>query len=237
MVWFFIIEIVSFLLPLLFFFIFKRKNKEKIVRVIFFYITYCFIQEFLVFFLSQNQEIVFYLFVTYTIFEFSLFCLFYFYLFPKGHIAQTIIKFVWPAFILFASIDCLIINEKRQFDSFVIAIESILLLLLCGYYLYYQITTTLTMFVYRTFNFWIIVTFLLYISATFFLYLMTDTMGNDPEFRKYYLIINFGANILKNALLCFAVSRKHVISPQPAEEQTRFSLDLGDSEIIFQKNI
>lgn len=237
MIWLFTIQSFFFVLPLIFFFIFKRKDKERIVRVIFYYIIYCLLQEFLTFAFTNSSRVIFYLFFSYTLVEFSLFCLFYYFLFSRGHLAQSIIKIVWPAFILFAVIDYYIINHQQRYDSFVIAIESIILLLLCGYYLYHQITTTLTMFVYRTFNFWVIVTFLMYISATFFLYLMTDTMGKDPQFQKYYLIINIGANILKNILLCFAISRKHVISPQPAAAETRFSLDLGDSEIIFQKNI
>lgn len=235
------IQTLFFILPLLLFFIYKRKNKEKIVRVILFYIIYCILQEFLTYWFtfnaSSHRGFVIYLFSSYTIIEFLIFCAFYYYLFPPGHGARKAIKFIGLAFAIFAIADFFFINKNQSFDSFTIAIESIALLLLCGYYLYYQITTTFTMFVYRTFNFWVIVTFLMFISATFFLYLMTDTMGEDPEFRKYYFFINFGANLLKNILLCFAISRKHVLSPEKQPEKTpEFNLDLGD-DIILQKNI
>jgi len=239
--WIFIIQFSILVLPLVFFFIYKRKNKEKIVRVIFYYIVYSLVQEIVTFIVSlysvQYGWITAHLYTTYTLVEFSLFCLFYYYLFPQGHKAQKIIKVVWPLFIIFAIIDYYFINKHLRFGSYVLAVESILILLLCGYYLYYQITTTLTMFVYRTFNFWIIVTFLLFISATFFLYLMTDTMGKNPVFQKYYFIINFGANLIKNLLLCFALSRKHVIVPGEIEKESDFNLDLGDNEIVLQKNI
>lgn len=237
---FIVIQTSFFLLPLLFFFIFKRKNKETIVRVIFIYVVYCILQEFLTYLFSFTfpplRNYLFYLFASYTIIEFGLFCAFYYYLFPKEHPARRIVTIIGSSFVVFAIVDLQFINQTKQFDSFVSGVEALILILLCGYYLYHQITTTLSMFVYRTFNFWIIVTFLMYVSATFFLYLMTDAMGEDPEFQKYYLIINMSANILKNILLCFAISRKHVISPVAREDSPQFTLDLGDNEVVFQKN-
>ena len=105
---------------------------------------------------------------------------------------------------------------------------------MCGYYLYYQVTHTMSMMVYNTMNFWVIVTFFMFISATFFLYLMTDAMGNDPEFRKYYMFINFGANLIKNLLLAFAFTR--VFIPPFKETKNRMdNVNLGD-ELILQQN-
>lgn len=239
MILFLTIQSLFTFLPLLFFFIYKRKRKEKIVRVIFYYIIYCILQDVATFVLSSIPDLkgsVIHLFSAYTIIEFSLFCLFYYYLFPATHKIRTITKYVWAAFLLFAFLDFFFFNQFQSFDSFTIGVESLILILLCGYYLYYQVTTTLSMFVYRTFNFWIIVTFLMYISSTFFLYLMTDTMGGDPEFQGYYLGINFGANILKNMLLCFALSRKHVLTPDnDVKEKKEFNLDLGDDFALPQK--
>lgn len=237
---FLIIQSLFTFLPLLFFFIYKRKRKEKIVRVILFYIIYCIFQDVANYFFSSVPSLrsnVIYLFALYTIVEFSLFCLFYYYLFPDKHVIRKITKIAWASFLIFAILDFFLINQFKNFDSFTIGVESLILILLCGYYLYYQVTTTLSMFVYRTFNFWIIVTFLMYISSTFFLYLMTDTMGEDHEFQKYYLFINFGANILKNILLCFAISRKNVLSPDNnLEKKKEFNIDLGDN-IVLQQNL
>lgn len=106
---------------------------------------------------------------------------------------------------------------------------------MCGYYLYYQVTHTLSMMVYNTFNFWVIVTFFMFVSATFFLYLLTDTMGKDPSFRNYYLFINFGANFLKNLLLAYAFTRPFLKAPK--EKKSRIStIDLGDELILPQKS-
>lgn len=241
MLFFYILQSLSVFLPLLFFFIFKRHDKERIVRVIFYYIIYCIAQEFLTFLFSfiiiGFKEVVYFLFASYTIIEFLIFALFYSYLFPKGHFIKKVLAFLFPLFILLGLFDFVLINNFKNFDSITIGVESLLLLFLCGYYLYYQVTTSMTLFVYKTYNFWIIVTFLIYVSSTFFLYIMTDTMKNNPEFQIYYVLINSGANILKNLLLCFALTRRHILTAGPAtQRESKFNLDLGD-DFVLQQNI
>lgn len=131
-------------------------------------------------------------------------------------------------------IDLFLINSNQQFDSLAIGIESLILILMCGYYLYYQVTHTMSMLVYNTFNFWVIVTFLIFISATFFLYLLTDSMGAAPEFRHYYMIINLSANMLKNVLLAFAFTRVFFKTDEKHKDKL-FAIDLDD-DLIFTKN-
>lgn len=252
-----IIYEVSYLLPLLTFFLFKNKTKEWAVRVIFYYVIYCIVQEIatnltpaIIFaYLSKtglpgdelrdqtmliSREYISILFAAYTIIEFTFFCLFYQHLFPREHPARKYTVAIWIGFVSFALIDYFLINRHQSFDSFVSGIESLILIVMCGYYLYYQVTHTMNMMVYNTFNFWVIVTFFMFVSATFFLYLLTDAMGTDPEFRRYYLYINIGANILKNLLLAYAFTR--VFIPPASEKKSRISeLDLGD-ELILQQN-
>lgn len=237
---FFIIIQTSFVLPLLFFLIYKRKNNEAIVRIILFYILYCIAQEALTYLFSFKPELyayLRYLFGSYTVIEFSLFCIFYYYLFPKEHKVKWVTISIAVAFVIFAALDFFVFSKHQNLGSLTIGIEALILILLCGYYLYYQVTTSMSMLVYRTFNFWVIVTFLMYVSSTFFLYLMTDAMGTDSEFRQYYFIINLGANALKNVLLAFAITRKTVLSPQSdTPPPPAFDLDLGD-EILLQQNM
>lgn len=236
MLFFVIIQTTFFFLPLLFFFLFKRKNGEKVVRIILYYIIYCIGQEFLTYAFSFTPPLhpyLRYLFASFTIVEFGLFALFYYHLFPKEHNIKWVTLAATVGFISYALIDFFYIGQNQRIGSITVGIESLILILLCGYYLYYQVTTSMSMLVYRTFNFWVIVTFLMYVSSTFFLYLMTDTMGTDSQFQQYYLYINFGANLLKNLLLSFAMTRK-VLSPvnKPKKE---FSLDLGD-DLVIQQN-
>ncbi len=253
-----IIYEVFYLLPLLAFFFFKSKKKEWAVRVIFFYVIYCIVQEIatnltpaiIYSYLSKtglqgdelrkqtmliSSKYVLILFATYTIIEFTFFCLFYQFLFPEKHPARKYTTFTWIGFTSFALIDYFFINRHQTFDSFVSGIESLILIVMCGYYLYYQVTHTMNMMVYNTFNFWVIVTFFMFVSATFFLYLLSDAMGKDPEFRKYYLYINIGANVLKNLLLAYAFTRVF-IPPASLKKDSISELDLGDALILQQNN-
>ncbi len=94
------------------------------------------------------------------------------------------------------------------FDSVAIGIESILIILMCIYYLFQQIRGVTNLQVYSTSNFWVIITFLIYISGTFFLYILTENMINDKAFRIQYIYINSFFNILKNVLLSIAMLMK-----------------------------
>ncbi|MCO5285728.1 MAG: hypothetical protein M9898_04890 [Chitinophagaceae bacterium] len=235
---FLVIYFLSYLLLLPLFFIFKRKNKEAVVRVIFYYILYIILQEFLTFMVTFTPGLRSFIGILYSsnsLVEFSFFCAFYYFLFPREHKIRKITVGAWIGFILFSLGYFQIYGNKEnyKFGSFVAGIEALLLMLLCGYYLYFQITHTFNMFVYRTFNFWIIVTFFLFVSSTFFLYLMADSMANSKDFQKYYMYINSGANILKNLLLAFAITRKFVQAPE--KDYSRPELDLDDDLILNHK--
>jgi hypothetical protein len=94
------------------------------------------------------------------------------------------------------------------FDSFAIGIESIIVLFLCVSYLFIQIRGSNSLLIYSTFNFWVVITFLIYFAGTFFLYLLTASLSESIAFQKEYFIINISFNILKNILLCVAMTMK-----------------------------
>jgi hypothetical protein len=135
-------------------------------------------------------------------------------------------------FVLFAAIDFFYINKTEKFDSFASGIESIIIILLCIYYLFSQVKIPNNLLLYSTFNFWVIIAFLIYFSGTFFLYIMTENMWDDKSFRKLYFVINISFNILKNILLCVAMYMKTNDSLKPTPSSLP---DLGD-EYFFQKN-
>jgi hypothetical protein len=96
----------------------------------------------------------------------------------------------------------------NSFDSITVGVESILIILMCIYYLIVQIKGANNLFVYSTSNFWIVITFLIYLSGTFFLYIMAENMINDRAFQSQYDIINSAFNVLKNVLLSIAMLMK-----------------------------
>ncbi len=86
--------------------------------------------------------------------------------------------------------------------------------------------------IYSTFNFWIIITFLIYFSGTFFLYIMTENMVYNKDFQIQYLIINSCFSILKNLLLCIAMTMK--INSNIDNSNSSAYLPALDDEIFFQ---
>ncbi|MEO6813587.1 MAG: hypothetical protein ABI172_06620 [Ginsengibacter sp.] len=143
----------------------------------------------------------------FTIIEYSFFCYFIYLVLTKKTIKRAVL-YIWFCFILFAFIDLFYVNEGHGFDSFTSGIESIIIILMCGYYLVSQIRGSNSLLIYSAFDFWIVITFLIYFSGTFFLYLMTDKMMQNSDFRRLYFIINISFNILKNILLSIAMTMR-----------------------------
>ena len=196
------------------------------------YVLYCILNEGLGYYLQsiryQHIQILFSLF---TILEFSFFCLFYYLIVSKKSIKE-ITKYIWILFVFLCFVDYFFISNTKSFDSIASGIESLIILLLCIYYLFSQVKGTNNLLIYSTYNFWIIVTFLIYFSGTFFLYLMTESMMNDIHFQKLYFIINASFNILKNILLSVAMCMK-INTDYQSKLKTTPELD---DEFYFQRN-
>lgn len=224
--------IFSHLLPLVFFLLFKRNSKEKTLRVILFYVIYCILNEALSYYLqsTKNENFVI-LLSTFTIIEYSFFCYFIYQILPKNP-ARKLVPIAWMCFLSFAFIDFFYVNKMGGFDSFAIGIESIVIIVFCIYYLYLQIKNANDLMIYSTFNFWIIITFLIYFAGTFFLYIMTENMVYDVAFQKLYFIINISFNILKNILLCIAMTMRTDDSSD--KNKLNIALPELDDEIFFQ---
>jgi hypothetical protein len=173
-----------------------------------------------------------YLFLLFTIVEYSFFCYFIYLILPRDLIKKSIF-YIWVGFLLFAFIDYVFFSKPREWDSIVSGVECIIVFFLCIYYLYSQIKGTDSLLIYSTFNFWIVIAFLIYFSGTFFLYLMADRMMSNPAFQKLYFIINISFNILKNILLCVAMTMKlnHTV-----KQQKSVIPDLGD-DLLFTNKI
>jgi len=199
-----------------FFLLFKLNSLQKALRVILFYVLYCVINDGLSFYLQIiGSKSIFILLYSFTIVEYSFFCYFIYLVLPKNF-RKNIVTIAWFSFLLFALLDYILLNKSEGFDSFTSGVESIIILLLCIYYLFSQIKGSNSLLIYSTFNFWVVIAFFIYFAGTFFLYLFTDKMGNSLTFQKIYLIINTSFNILKNILLSVAMTMKlnDTINPQ-----------------------
>jgi len=167
----------------------------------------------------------------FTIVEYSFFCYFIYIILPKKFI-RKIVPFIWIAFVLLAIVDIIYIAAKKDFDSFASGIESIIILLLCISYLFSEIRGSNSLVIYSTFNFWVVIAFLIYFSGTFFLYLLANKMATDASFHRLYLIINISFNIIKNILLCVAMTMK---LNDTVNQQKAVIPDLDD-DLFIQSN-
>lgn len=179
--------------------------------------------------ITNNPNFVI-LLASFTIIEYSFFC-YFIYLISRKKIKNFAI-ILWTSFLIFAAIDYFYINENQTFDSFASGIESIIIILLCVYYLFSQVRGSNDLLIYSTFNFWIVVTFLIYFSGTFFLYIMTYSMRENVSFQKQYFVINASFNILKNVLLSVAMCMKTKDSFNPTPSTVP---DLDD-ELFYEIN-
>lgn len=179
-----------------------------------------------------KSETFVYLLYTFTIVEYSFFCYFIYLVLPKS-LVKKIVPFIWALFVLPALIDIIYFNQHNEFDSFASGIESIVILIFCIYYLFYQIKGSNSLLIYSTFNFWVVIAFLIYFSGTFFLYLLTNRMVYNASFQKSYFIINISFNILKNVLLCVAMTMK---LNDTVNQQKTMIPNLDDDFFIHAKN-
>ena len=221
--------ILSHLLPLVFFLIFKRKYKEKKLWVIFFYILYCFLNDvFFILFQFIHSSLGEYVLPAFTIIEFSFLSYFFFLLFAQKTL-RSAVKITWIVFTVFAFIDYFIINKMQTVDSFTVGIESLIIIIFSIYYLYNNLKDSINFSIYSSFDFWIVITLLIYFSGTFFIYLLAESNKFNLEFRKVYLILNSSFNIIKNVLLATAMCMKMKpttpYSPKP-------NIDLDDDFIV-----
>ena len=196
----------SSLLPLILFFIFQRNNRSKELGVISFYLTYCVLNDIIAYYFFQivKQPIFF----VYDIFAVVEFCFFswYFYLVIHNAFIKRLIPPLVIAFCLFSISLYLFIKEGSSFSSILVGIESVLIIAMCIYYFFDQLKQPNTFLIYSSIHFWIIISFLIYLSGTFFLYIYADSMMNDKEFVKQYVLINSSFIILKSILLGIAMT-------------------------------
>lgn len=209
----------SSILPLILFLLFQRNNKNKELRVIFFYFTYCVLNELFayLFFVVLRIEAS-YLYYLFSIVEFSFFS-YYFSLIIHNSTLKKLLLPITILFIIFVFIDYLLLRNKTSFNSISSGIETVLIISMCIYYFFDQLKQPNTFLIYSSINFWIIIGFLIYLAGTFFLYIYADKMLADKAFRRIYLIINSSAYILKNVLFSVAMLMKpdkntHSIFPE-----------------------
>lgn len=202
------ISIFSGILPIIFFCLFLRRNKEGSLWVIFLYCLMSFSTDAL---FPLHFIPGFYLYSSITIIEYSLFSLFL-YLHFKNWIFKGLLILGSAVFYFFAIVSILH-SKVENFDSIPASVESVLMLIYCIIFLYEQINDPKITFIYYTKEFWVIIAFFIYFSATFFLFIYAANLTKMQH--KNYWGINMISNILNNVLFTVSFIIKQ---PEPNDD-------------------
>ena len=199
-----LLNLISGLLPIIFFLLFKQRNRKKELWVIFFYKIISFATDSFFLFFSKTKDTEFYLFSVFTIIEYALFSIFLYLNYESNRIKQFLIV-ISVVFLGFAGYN-LINRANHKFDSLPASLESILIITYSILFFYEQLKNPENTFVYSSKKFWIVIAMLLYLAATFILFISTAYMSEQE--RLEYWPINLIANITKNLFLIIAFSLK-----------------------------
>ncbi len=86
---------------------------------------------------------------------------------------------------------------------------------------------------FASFTFWFAVAFLLNFSGNFLLFVYSETSNKEPDFKTNYAIIYSTVTIIKNILLCLAVTMKESINKNISSNNTILTTD---NPLIFTPN-
>lgn len=221
------LSIISGILPIIFFLIFLKRNKERKLWVVFIYVTLSFLTDFTFSALPKDAPIKFYVFSFFTVIEYTLFSLFLYLSFKSGLI-KRIVAVVLPVFLILALYFIFNKNKSNDFDAIPASLESTLIIIFCVCFFFEQIRDMEVSFIYSSKTFWIIVAILIYMSATFFLFISAQYFTQEE--RKAYWFINFISNVIKNILLAIAFIIPNY-KPRPFNESP-FDEELFEKPVI-----
>jgi len=126
------------------------------------------------------------------------------------------------AFAIFFFIYSFLAKAALGFDSIPTGVESIIILSFCFYYLYERMNDTTTLFIYNTYQFWIILGIALYLAGSFFIYIFASYLRNDGFLDKYWFITNI-FSIVKTIFFCISI----FIHARPSKESLQYNLELS----------
>jgi hypothetical protein len=200
------------LLPVLVTLLFLKKIKEWPIWVIFLYCLYSLVNNLFILYYSNHGVKFTKLLYFFTLFEYLLFATILF-IILKGNLVKKLILIISPIFALVCIYFTFFVNLKR-FDSIQTSIECILIILLCLYYFYEQLTRPDVEFIYNSYKFWIVIALLLYLAGSFFLFVFAADL--PIEERERYWPILYVCGIIRNLLFTFAIYMS--TRPQAEEE-------------------
>jgi len=200
--------------------LFIKRINNLALRVIFIYIVYSLFNDVLLLYLTNQKISVLFPLSLFTVIEYSLFTLFFYYLSDKIKFKRFVVL-LSMLFYGLAIINFFFLGKSKGFDSIPATIEAFLIIVYCIYYFYSQLNKPQVSFIYSTFHFWIAIGIFIYVAGTFFLFVQYSILS-EKEIRSFW-IINLISNILKNIL--FSIS--FIIPSKPSDSNKKMEKPYG----------
>ncbi len=157
---------------------------------------------FLVIKYADNWTLYYLVLRLYSIVEFSVIALFFYYVIKLPLIRKLILVLI-ALFFIFSSVDYFL-AEKSQFNNHSNLISSLILIVFIIYYFYEKMKIVVMYPLYQSIIFWICVAFFLLFTGTFFFFLLVS-YSKDLDFKQQLAYIYSFVTIAKNIILCLAL--------------------------------
>lgn len=195
-------SIFSNLLPIVFFLLYKKRNQERKLWVIFVYTCISFLVDisYKTIATSVVKQLDVYSFFTGA--EYLFFSLFFYYTYQRKIFQQFIIGCTVLFYIII--LYNLHYSQINYFDTLPASTEAVFIVIFSILYFYEQINDPSVTFLYATKSFWIIIAILLYLSVSLFPFIARAVLQYTDTDSRIIDYINNTANIIKNILFAFA---------------------------------
>jgi hypothetical protein len=194
------LSILSPVLPIFFFMLFKPNKSVRELWVIFFYVIFSFLEDIFLFIIHLNSKrpnLDFLLLFTLIDYAF-VFAIFQLLLTSK--VLKTVLTVISLLFAAYSVLLFLFANNTNAYTT-TSPIESIIVLIFCIFFLFEQLNKPEELFVYSSPGFWVVLGFLVFASGTLFLDIFR--IIDFAEAQKWWVINNM-CNIFLNCLIALA---------------------------------
>ncbi len=216
------LDIFSNLLPFIVFVFFLKSSSALLgLRII---VLYALLSFFINGWLTINPTASVFIYESQTLVEYILFTSFVYTQLKSPKVRQLLI-WVGLIYVLLFFLFVFVINGKYGFDSIPIGVEAIIVLGFAFYYLYERMNDTTTLFIYNTYQFWIVLGIVLYLAGSFFIYIFTDYLRvnkNDALVYRLWTVTNV-FSIIKNILFCISI----LVHAKPSKETAKYHLEMS----------
>lgn len=199
-----VLSVFSSLLPIVFFFVFFKRNRQNKLWVIVLYIVFSIFTDLLSEFLwRQNKDSDHLLYLISTVFTFTEGTIFGYFLYQFLHTVSNR-KLAIGLYLLeiFIGVYTFVAFTGEKHNDVFLVSEELAIIVLCTLYFYEQVNNPKVTFLYESKQFWVIIAFFFYTASTLFLFLSESILPTEQR-DQIWLISQIG-NIIKNLLFVIA---------------------------------